>query len=56
MLYLTANLHICIDKLVKQCLSDTDLAYPAYPTTPMEVNVYDKLALAGQEPPFEGPY
>ena len=47
---------IYIDELVKQFLSDTDLAYPAYPTTPMEVNVYDKLALADQQPPFEGPY
>ena len=45
-----------VEKLAKQFLSDSDTAYPAFPTTPMEVNVYDKLELAEREPLFEGPY
>ena len=43
-----------IDKLVSTFLSESPCMHS--PTTPMEVNVYDRLRLAQSEPDFEGPY
>jgi hypothetical protein len=43
-----------IDKLVSTFLSESPDMHS--PTTPMEVNVYDRLRLAQSEPDFEGPY
>ena len=43
-----------IDKLVSTFLCESSFVHS--PTTPVEVNVYDRLRLAQTEPDFEGPY
>ena len=37
-------------------MKEQDTQYPAYPTTPMEVNAFDRLEKAEGEQNFEGPY
>ena len=34
----------------------TSTSYPTFPTTPRELNVYDKLQVASLEPKFKGTY
>ena len=45
-----------VEKLARVFLKEQDTQYPAYPTTPMEVNAFDRLEKAESEPNFEGPY
>ena len=43
-------------KIARVFLKEQDTQYPAYPTTPMEVNAFDRLEKAEEEQNFEGPY
>ena len=45
-----------VEKLVATFLSEHDSTVLSVPTTPVEINVYDKLRLAHEEPDFTGPY
>ena len=46
-----------IDKLAKHFfLVGNDTHFPAYPATPMEVNIHNKLIQAMDKLNFEGPY
>ena len=47
-----------VEKLARVFLKEQDTQYPAYPTTPMEVNAFDRprLEKAEEEQNFEGPY
>ena len=45
-----------VEKLARIFLKEQDTQFPAYPTTPMEVNAFDRLEKAEEEQNFEGPY
>ena len=45
-----------VDKLARNFLTEHDTQFPSYPTTPMDINAFDRLEKAEEEPDFEGPY
>ena len=45
-----------VEKLARNFLTEQDTQFPTYTTTPMEMNAFDKLEKAEEEPDFEGPY
>ena len=45
-----------VEKRTRNFLTEQDTQFPTYPTTPMDINAFDKLEKAEEEPDFEGPY
>ena len=45
-----------VEKLGRNFLTEQDTQFPTYPTTPMDINAFDKLEKAEEKPDFEGPY
>ena len=45
-----------VKRLARNFLTEQDTQFPTYPTTPMDINAFDKLEKAEEEPDFEGPY
>ena len=52
-IFLVSNLEA--KKELEKFLKEQDTQFPAYPTTPMEVNAFDRHEKAEEEQNFEGP-